>query len=71
MPTESYRDEEGPEVYDDVEEYVDADEHEAALASERRRLAREARERAGREEYIDEDHYGEETGEAFEKPDDA
>lgn len=52
-------------VYDDVEEHVDLDEHERARADARRKKAIEKREQARHEDTYDEYRYGEDSGEAY------
>lgn len=66
MPDDIYLDDEDFEVHDDVEEYVDFDEHERARAYERRKKGRELRQRIRQNDFLDTYHYGEEPGEAYE-----
>ncbi len=59
------RHDEEPDVYEDYEEYVDADEHEDALGFEPRPETGEEHE----VEVYDDYHYGEDDDEAYEKED--
>ena len=71
MPDRTPFEDDALEAYEDVEEYVDVDEHRRARAAAKRKHAADERDRLRHEDQVDDYRYGEDSGEAYENADDA